>query len=147
MPVCAPPGGLTPAADGLQRIRHRAQFDAVLASAPAVKTMHFALHLVDLSASPGPDGSFAGGRRWIGALVPKRWARRAVTRNLLRRQIYEVAREMARAHGPAWPQAAMVVRLRSAFSRQQYPSAASDALRRATRQELQRLFQGVCRGA
>lgn len=109
--------------------------------------MHFALHFVDLSASPGPGDSFAGGRRWIGALVPKRWARRAVTRNLLRRQIYEVAREMAQAHGPAWPQAAMVVRLRSAFSRQQYPSAASNALRRAARQELQRLFQGACHGA
>ena len=28
---------------------------------------------------------------WMGALVPKRWARRAVTRNAIKRQIYSVS--------------------------------------------------------
>jgi hypothetical protein len=35
-----------------------------------------------------------------------------------------------------------VVRLRSSFAREQYPSAASDALRRAARLELDRLLGG-----
>lgn len=69
-------------------------------------------------------------------MVPKRWARRAVTRNLLRRQIYEIGRELS-SHLPA---VAMVVRLRSGFSRQQFPSASSEALKRQARQELLQLF-------
>ncbi len=103
--------------------------------------MHFALHLADSRALGAQDGVFPGGGRWVGVMVPKRWARRAVTRNLLRRQIYAVAREWAHA----LPEAAMVVRLRSGFSREQFPSAGSDALRRAARSELQRLFQGASR--
>ena len=46
-------------------------------------------------------------------MVPKRWARRAVTRNTIKRQIYAVgALFEARL-----PQAAHVVRLRTAFDR------------------------------
>nr|WP_246316181.1 ribonuclease P protein component [Tepidicella baoligensis] len=121
----------------MQRLRHRAQFDAVLSSAPAAKTMHFALHLTDSRARGASDGLFPGGGRWVGAMVPKRWARRAVTRNLLRRQIYAVAREWMHA----LPEVAVVVRLRSGFSREQFPSAGSEALRHAARAELQRLFE------
>ena len=120
----------------LQRLRQRAQFDAVLASAPAARTMHFALHLADPGAASAPDGLFPGGGRWLGVMVPKRWAKRAVTRNLLRRQIYEIGRELS----GNLPAAAMVVRLRSGFSRQQFPSASSEALKRQARQELLQLF-------
>lgn len=74
-------------------------------------------------------------------MVPKRWAKRAVTRNLLRRQIYEIGRELA----GTLPAAAMVVRLRSGFSRQQFPSAGSDALKRQARQELLQLFGRLTR--
>jgi ribonuclease P protein component len=74
-------------------------------------------------------------------LIPKRWAKRAVTRNTIRRQIYEVAR-MREA---ALPQAAMVVRLRSEFSRKQFISATSDALKGAVRTELQALFGKLVR--
>ena len=69
-------------------------------------------------------------------LVPKRWARRAVTRNTLRRQIYAVARELT----AGLPQLPMVVRLRSGFSREDFPSATSDALRREARAELLQLL-------
>ena len=74
-------------------------------------------------------------------MVPKRWARRAVTRNLVRRQIDAVSRELM----PRLPAMPMVVRLRSGFSRQQFPSAASDALRAVVRAELLQLFGGVAR--
>lgn len=73
---------------------------------------------------------------WLGAMVPKRWARRAVTRNAIKRQIYAVA---AALDAPL-PQAAHVVRLRAAFDRKQFVSATSDALQQAARAELVQLF-------
>jgi ribonuclease P protein component len=73
---------------------------------------------------------------WLGVLLPKRWARRAVTRNAIRRQIYEVARHRS----APLPQAAWVVRLRSEFSRKQFVSATSEALKQAVRAELEQLL-------
>lgn len=72
----------------------------------------------------------------IGALVPKRWARRAVTRNLIKRQIYSVATLFA----SELPMAAHVVRLRSAFDRAHFRSASSEPLKRSVRAELEQLF-------
>jgi ribonuclease P protein component len=70
-------------------------------------------------------------------MVPKRWARRAVTRNTIKRQIYAVLRCFLK---PRLPQAAHVVRLRTAFDRKQFVSASSDQLKQAVRAELQQLF-------
>jgi ribonuclease P protein component len=69
-------------------------------------------------------------------MVPKRWAKRAVTRNCIRRQIYRLSQEFeaelpARAH---------VVRLRAGFDRQKFVSAASVALKETVRAELLQLF-------
>ncbi len=72
----------------------------------------------------------------IGALVPKRWAKRAVTRNAIKRQIYSVSTDVE----SALPVAAYVVRLRSGFDRKQFVSATSAALQAAVRLELQQLF-------
>ena len=69
-------------------------------------------------------------------MVPKRWARRAVTRNLIRRQIYAVGERLQ----PPLAAGAHLVRLRAAFAPAQYPSAASVALQRAVRAELCQLF-------
>ena len=76
------------------------------------------------------------GQHWLGQVVPKRHARRAVTRNLLRRQI----REAMGRHLAVLPAGLWVVRLRSPFPREQFPSAASKALRQAASSELDRLF-------
>ena len=122
----------------LGRIRHRAQFDVVLAQRPFAKTMHFALHLAPTDAHEGKDGLFPGGGAWLGALLPKRWARRAVTRNTLRRQIYAVAADSAPLRSGA-----MVVRQHSAFDLKAFPSATSSALKHAVRAELQTLFAKV----
>ena len=73
---------------------------------------------------------------WLGAMVPKRWARRAVTRNTIKRQIYAVAAGFEARMQPA----AHVVRLRAAFDRKHFVSATSDALKDAVRAELQQLF-------
>jgi len=69
-------------------------------------------------------------------VVPKRHARRAVTRNLIKRQIYAAA---GRAE-LALPEGMWLVRLRHPYASSTYPSAASDALRAAVRLELDRLL-------
>ena len=130
----------------MQRLKTRAQFDAVMAGTTVSRTPHFALHRTELAApqkSPaGPEAARSQAlfavrdEPWIGALIPKRWAKRAVTRNTIKRQIYSVSQ----AFEPRLPAAAHVVRLRSAFDRAQFISATSDALRQAVRGELQQLF-------
>ena len=73
---------------------------------------------------------------WMGAMVPKRWAKRAVTRNAIKRQIYN----MGALAEPSLRRAAHVVRLRAGFDKAAYPSATSDALKDAVRVELNQLF-------
>jgi ribonuclease P protein component len=130
----------------VQRLKTRAQFQAVLAGATISRTAHFALHRTGLDtppqqAAPGPESDksqalFAVMEPWVGALIPKRWAKRAVTRNAIKRQIYAVSSDLE----PPLTQAAHVVRLRSAFDRAKFPSASSEALKQAVRSELQQLF-------
>lgn len=76
-------------------------------------------------------------------MVPKRWARRAVTRNAIKRQIFAVAA----LNATRLPPAAHVVRLRSAFDRKQFVSARSEALCQAVRAELLQLFERSSRKA
>ena len=135
----------------VHRLKTRPQFQAALAGGTVSRTAHFALHRLLLTAGagtpkatpdpagPAPDEAqalFALDGVWIGAMVPKRWARRAVTRNTIKRQIYAVSSRFA----DRLPHAAHVVRLRSAFDRRQFISATSEPLRQAVRQELEQLF-------
>jgi len=74
----------------------------------------------------------------LGAVVPKRHARRAVTRSLMKRQIRTAFQAQAgRLASGIW-----LVRLRAGYDRALYPSATSMALRRAVREELDRLLGG-----
>lgn len=122
----------------MQHLKSRPQFQAVLAGATVARTPHFALHC--LALQPGADGTpsplFCAHGAWLGVMVPKRWARRAVTRNTIKRQVYAVGQTFEASLG----QAAHVVRLRSGFDRQQFPSATSSALKVAVRSELSQLF-------
>lgn len=77
----------------------------------------------------------------LGAMVPKRWAKRAVTRNTIKRQVYAVAA----LFGSRLPSAAYVVRLRATFDRKEFVSATSEPLRRAIRAELLQLFERAVR--
>ena len=81
------------------------------------------------------------GRHWIGAVVPKRHARRAVTRSLLKRQI----RGAFERHAAALPLGQWLVRLRAPFAPRQFVSARSTALAEAARGELDLLLSS--RGA
>ncbi|MFT4191960.1 MAG: ribonuclease P protein component [Comamonas sp.] len=137
----------------MPRLKTRAQFQSVLAHATCARTSHFALHVLPLDAAfragdavvtsegetPALAALFPGGGVWLGAMTPKRWARRAVTRNAIRRQIYALT--LAEGAPPAGPaHVAWVVRLRAEFSRKTFVSASSDALRQAVRAELRVLW-------
>ena len=82
---------------------------------------------VDDSSAPG---------WWLGAVVPKRHAKRAVTRNLIKRQI----RATLARHAQGLPHGLWVVRLRAPFDSNVFASAASPALRAAARAELDGLL-------
>jgi len=73
---------------------------------------------------------------WLGAVVPKRHAKRSVTRTLLKRQIRAaIGREQATLAAGLW-----VIRLRAAFDPRHFISAASDELKSAARAELRQLL-------
>ena len=110
---------------GVVKITQRADFDAVMAAGVSASTLHFALHTQ-------PNAL----QNRIGAVVPKRWAKNAVTRNAIKRQIYALASQIQ----PCNEAADMVVRLRKTFQRSEFTSASSVALKQAVRNELQQLF-------
>lgn len=78
---------------------------------------------------------------WLGSVIPKRNARAAVTRNLLRRQIRAViSRHEANLAPGLW-----LVRLRAPYSRTSFHAASSEHLRDAAAQELDALFARAVR--
>jgi ribonuclease P protein component len=153
----------------LARLVKTADFERVLGARRRAATTHFAVH--HLAARPTPpaqagadpvagklstipdlagvlpvDDSSAGdpseARAWVGAVVPKRHARRAVTRSLIKRQIYAAAERHRERLGPGlW-----IVRLRSPFDRSYFVSAASRALRDDARRELESLLEAAATG-
>ena len=146
--------------DILQRIVTKAQFAAVMSGQTVSRTPHFALHRVTLESNSTSKAVvetasvvsaeanqsqalhkplFAVQDTWLGVVVPKRWAKRAVTRNTIKRQIYAVSTDSS-CH---LPPAAHVVRLRAGFDRAEFISATSDKLKTAVRAELQHLFAGA----
>ena len=130
----------------MRRLRHRPQFQALLRTPPLARTQHFALHGLYVAApddaATGSAESFSAlfapaGMTWLGAMTPKRSARRAVTRNAIRRQVYALGPQVnLPAEGMAY-----LVRLRAPYAREQFPSACSNALRHAVRTELTQLFE------
>ncbi len=114
------------------RLQHKAQFQQGLDQAVVARSPHFVLHAPS-GTEAAPDATPS---HWIGAVIPKRWAKRAVTRNAIRRQIYQAWAECF-TH---MPQGTHVVRLRQNFAIAQFQSASSCALKTAVRQELQQLF-------
>jgi len=121
----------------MQRLKTRAQFQAVLAGTTVARTAHFALHRCGLDAPSADTPLFDTQDVWLGAMIPKRWAKRAVTRNAIKRQIYAVSQ----LSESLLPPAAHLVRLRSAFDRTEFVSAVSDKLKTAVRVELHQLLQ------
>ena len=123
-----------------------------LLSAPTVsKTTHFVLQaapraqvLQELPTGVAPDMTESVDNSacrdtpplGLALVVPKRHAKRAATRNLVKRQM----REAMRRQLGDWSGRQVLIRQRGAFDPKQFPSAASDALRAAVRGELELLF-------
>jgi ribonuclease P protein component len=141
----------------VSQLVHKADFERVLQAPTRSRSTHFSIHHVsgrptatfwrakpkdflELSTDPAPvclppvDDSPRG--YWLGSVIPKRHARRSVTRNLLKRQVRSA---MAR-HAARLPPGLWLVRLRAPFGKGLFPSAASTALRNAARAELEQLF-------
>ena len=149
----------------IARLLRSVDFERVLRTRTRASSAHFALHHVadHPSAPPKPapkrpaaelstdekpnvisavDDSLpavlpaAPAGVWLGAVVPKRHAKRSVTRSLLKRQIRSAVMGFdSRLAGGLW-----VVRLRAPFDRKTFVSAASEALKRAARDELEQLL-------
>jgi ribonuclease P protein component len=150
----------------MQRLQTRPQFQATMSGGTISRTPHFALHRLVLGESDvakdaeptGPGASLTeqapqalfvvpgctSPQVWMGPLVPKRWAKRSVTRHSIKRQIYAVASEFD-AQLQALPPAAYVVRLRAGFDRKQFISATSEPFKRAVRAELMQLLTHATR--
>jgi ribonuclease P protein component len=93
---------------------------------------------VDQSAQPAPEAELQG--HWLGLVVPKRMAKRAVTRNLVRRLVRATLMEQLQAAAPL-PPGLWSVRLRAPIDKKQFPSASSDALRAHLRADLALLWR------
>ena len=121
----------------MQRLKSRAQFQAVLGGQVISKTSHFAMHQLEVNPGDSIPGLFGSEEAWLGAMAPKRWAKRAVTRNMIKRQIYSVVSQVET------PLAAYLVRLRTEFSKTEFVSATSMALKATVRQELYQLLNNA----
>jgi ribonuclease P protein component len=140
-----------------QPIEQSTDFERVLRTRSRAQTQHFAVHYLPdrpslssrarrariarmLSTGDAPEAvkpvDDLPVLLWAGAVVPKRHARRAVTRTLLKRQI----RSAVERHAEALAGGLWVVRLRAPFDKARFPSAASDALKRVAHDELEALF-------
>ena len=146
----------------LGRLVHRADFEELLGSPPRWRSAHFAMHYVATRASIEPTVVAEPGRTELstdtspplqgsvdnsaaaialGVLVPKRHARRAVTRNLIRRIVRAAfALNLSRLPAGRW-----LVRLKAPFSSREFVSAASPRLAAAVREELVRLLASAAR--
>jgi ribonuclease P protein component len=131
------------------RLRRSADFERALRRPPCARSAHFAVHhvgqvakLPDLStsstcaAAPAVD-EFTPLGLWLGSVVPKRHASRAVTRTLIKRQI----RAAVACHASRLASGCWVVRLKAPFDALHWPSAASTSLRAAARAELDAILQ------
>ena len=139
------------------RLLRKSDFERLLAVPPRCRSVHFAAHHL-------PGGPSAPARRgkqadvnelstalstermapvddspaglWLGCVIPKRHAPRAVTRNVLRRQIRAAMhRHREVLHSGLW-----LLRLRRPFARTAFRSADSTALRAGAAAELDRLL-------
>ena len=145
------PGSLRGRCCLVLRLKTRSQFQAVLAGRRLASSVHFAVHFLapDAPSQGSEPGSastvarkpvFSPSGVWLGSMVPKRWAKRAVTRNAIKRQVYQVAGEFE----ATMPKGAFVVRLRTGFCNVAFTGACSDTLKAAVRSELLQLFSKVC---
>lgn len=160
------------------RILRSADFERVLGQPSCARTPHFAVHFLPsglaVKKNSGSKSGLVGPEQaqqsppsrlredavveesapdgiWLGLVVPKRHAKRAVTRTLLKRQMRQSMAHQAERFGDigsssnGLAKGMWVVRLRLPFDRKKYPSAASEALRFDATEELSKLLRDAAR--
>jgi ribonuclease P protein component len=157
----------------VSRLVVKSDFEALLGSPARKRSAHFVIHHLEgwaatsakpqrqakaeklstdgtqLVQTPVDDLSTAGleagpqVRLWLGCVVPKRHAKRAVTRNLLKRQM----RQAFQSQADSLPPGRWLMRMNRGFAITQFRSAASEALRLAAAQELHKLLLGLSSGS
>lgn len=140
----------------LGRIQRAADFERVLQERSRARSHWFALHhraeapsrALPPNLSTGSPretnrlvDESAGCRHWLGFVVPKRMARRAVTRNLVKRLARHGFAQRLAQDDTTVPAGLWVLRLRSPIDRQRFVSADSPALRAALQADLQSLWR------
>jgi ribonuclease P protein component len=140
------------------RLIHKVDFERLMSAPTWSRSAHFALHHLSrgpaVAARPSRQPARAEistdlppasdkavdnvpDQVWAAAVVPKRHARRAVTRNLLKRQI----RQAFARHESGLPHGLWLVRLRRVFAPAEFVSARSELLAEAVRRELEELLR------
>ena len=157
-----PQGPATASRVTVGHILRSADFQSVLATPPRSRSAHFCAHYLaaapslakkpvkkvvarELSTGDAPScpplvdepQRLPVTGRWLGLVVPKRHARRSVTRNLLKRQM----RALMQCHAASLAPGLWVLRLKAPFDRKLFISPASDTLRATAQDELSLLLQ------
>lgn len=157
VPVLAAPAGLV-----LRHILRSVDFQSVLSTPPRSRSAHFSVHHLaarpsvarkpvkttvptelstgDAQSCPPPVDDLPKlplTGQWLGLVVPKRHAKRSVTRNLIKRQM----RTVMQCHAPSLAAGLWVLRLKAPFDRKLFVSPASEPLRRTAHDELALLLQ------
>ena len=157
-PVCRQRTVSAPRIGVTHALTQASDFTQVLNAPPRARTTHFAVHHLarrpmvakmavatasgaDLSTADTPELSLPVDELpltglWLGLVVPKRHAKRAVTRTLMKRRI----RVAIATTSSVLPPGLWVIRLRTPFDRSEFVSAASEKLGCAVTQELTMLM-------
>lgn len=105
---------------------------------PVARSPHFSVHFLPpvdkLSTTPALAGQNTLSHGRLGLVLPKRMARRAVTRNLIKHQARALWCEQPCLPGD-W-----VLRLKAPWPKTEFPSAKSLPLKQAVRAELMALL-------
>ncbi|WP_296226946.1 ribonuclease P protein component [Ralstonia sp. UBA689] len=107
------------------RLTKTDEFSSVFALRPVRRSRHFVLYV---RANGHPQAR-------LGVVIGKKFARRAVERNLIKRQ----CRELFRLRQPALGGRDVLIRLQAKFPREDVPTMA--AFKRICREELSHLFE------
>lgn len=149
----------------LGRILRAADFERLLKTPSRARSPLFAVHHLDdrPSAAPRPKRLSTGSDQlthnvvddlpatspgtptgvdghWLGFVVPKRLARRSVTRNLIRRLGRASLLAQLGSDAPL-PPGLWALRLRAPIAKAEFPSADSDALRKRLHEDLALLWR------
>jgi|APCry1669189768_1035252.scaffolds.fasta_scaffold67034_2 ribonuclease P protein component len=109
-------------------------FQEVLRAGVRSKSEHFTLHRLDAQLASNFNKSSANLQ--IGVVVPKRFAKKAVRRNAIKRQVYAIAKSLALRY----PKEIHVIRLNKEYDKRKYLSPTSTNFKVDVQKELQTLY-------